>query len=267
MKKFIAVLLSAVMLLGLLAGCGAQTPAPETTEGTYATPMAAGMVVLYANAAVNVSYDADGLVLSIEGVDDYGSALAGEYEDYLGKSCSEVVCDLIGNSFIQGLMTNENNYVMIKLAVGSAMPGSTFMESMQKDAEAAIAEAGSTAKLVVLTTENLDAEGYIDLESAKALMLAALALDGFDSLDGAAAPSEGAYTFTITAGALAGTFKIDAVTGAVYEGEPESNEFEEEDVDVDLDVNVTTEPFVDTAPATTAAASTEATESAGEENA
>ena len=264
MKKFFAILMSAVMLLGLLAGCGAETPAPETTEGTYATPMAAGMVVVYANAAVNVSYDADGLVLSIEGVDDYGSALAGEYEDYLGKSCSEVVCDLIGNSFIQGLMTNENNYVMIKLAIGSALPGSTFLESMQKDAEAAIAEAGSTAKLVVLTTENLDENGYIDLESAKTLVLAALALDGFDSLDGAAAPAEGAYTFTITAGALEGTFKIDAVTGAVYEGEPSEGEFEEEDVDIDIDVAATTEPFVDTAAATTAAPTAEVTDPAEE---
>ena len=174
MKKILAILMSAIMLLGLLAGCGAK--APEATEGTNApvNPVAAGMLVLNVNGAVNVSYDADGLVMNLEGADINGEVLVGEYVDYLGKSASEVICDLITSSKMAGFMLPEVNYVVVKQAVGSALPGATFLETIEKDAEAAIAAAELTAELIMLTEDNLDEDGYINLESAKGILLAAL---------------------------------------------------------------------------------------------
>lgn len=258
MKKFLAVLMSAILLLAILAGCGNETP--DTTEGTnpVATPIAAGMLVLNANGTVNISYDADGLVLDIEGADDNGSILVGEYTDFLGKSCSEVICDLIGNSIVLGHMDQDVLCVMIKQAVGSALPGSTFLETIQKDAEAAIAAGNSKAKVILLTEENLDEQGYINLESAKALMLAYLGLETFDTLDGTIAPINGLYGFSVIAGDLEGDYIVDAVTGGVFEGTLDGVEtdedLDEEFVEPDATEDVTAEdPTVEQVVETTAA--------------
>lgn len=245
MKKFLTVLMSAVLLLGILAGCNTNQPSgTDATGSAVSTPVAAGMLVLNANASVNISYDDEGLVLNVEGADDDGSSLAGEYTDYLGKSCSEAVCDLIGNSKVVGFLNDEANYVMIKLAVGSALPGATFLETIQKDAEAAIAQAESNAKLVFLTEENLDDEGYINLESAKQLMLAHLALESFDTLDGTTEPINGVYGFAVTAGELEGDFIVDAVTGDVFEGELEGTSSGDEQLDEEINTVDPTEEVV-----------------------
>lgn len=261
MKKIFAILIAAVMLLGLLAGCGNDTSTPtNTTADSVANPTAAGLLVLNTGAALNITYDADGLVMDIEGADDNGSILAGEYSDYLGKSCSEVVCDLIGNSIVQQLLTGDVHYVMIKLALGSSTPGATFIETIQKDAENALTTGGSDAKLVVLTTDRLDENGYIDLDAAKDVALAALALDDFDVLDGTVTPIEGKYNFSITAGSLEGRYIVDAVTGAVYEGELDGATFEDENPDEGLIEDIIDETIEETTPSTSAATEPAVTE-------
>ncbi len=222
MKKILAILMSAVLLLGLLAGCGGvKEEQPIATEGTQSvvTPSTVGMLVLNVNGSVNITYDADGLVLNVEGIDTNGTSLAGEYTDYLGKSCSEVVCDLITNSKMSGIMSDNYHCVMIKQAIGSALPGATFLETIQKDAEAAVATVELDATVVLLTENELDEDGYINLESAKALIVAALGVDNLDTLDGTISPIDGLYGFTITAGALEGDYIVDAVSGLVVEGQ------------------------------------------------
>ena len=241
MKKIIAVLMSALLLVGVLSACGGNETATPTESKTVSTPIAAGMLVLHVNGAVNISYDADGLVLNIEGADENGSILVGEYENYLGNSCSETICELISNSAAQGLFDEFVNYVMIKLAHGSALPGATFMETIQKDAEAAVAEVSANAKLLVLTEENLDEDGYINLEAAKDLLLAHLASDDFDVLEGEPTPSDGLYSFRITIGDLEGSFLVDAVTGVVCEGDLAEDSFLEDEADDLVEITDPTE--------------------------
>ena len=262
MKKFIAIMLSAVMMLGILAGCGVAEPAPTAAAGDgVSTPMAAGLLVLNAAAAINISYDADGLVLNVEGIDDNGSTLASDYTDYLGKTCSDAICDLIAASIHSAFLTPEENYVMIKPAMGSTLPGATFLETIQVDTEAALASAGSTAVLVMLTEENLDSDGYINLETAKQLMLAHLARDSFDTLDGTPTPVNGQYSFRVTIGDVTEDLVVDAISGDVYEGTLEEATFEDDMQDDAIDiVEPTNEVIVETQPATSEPHSTVVTE-------
>lgn len=244
LRKLFAVLMSAVMLLGLLAGCnnaGNAGTTAATEDTTMANPIASGMLVVNANASVNVSYDNNGLVLELEGIDDNGKELVSEYQDYLGESCSTVVCTLIKNSSAVGYLT-ESNYVMIKQAVGSQLPGTNFMEELTTDAKAALEAVKSSALLLVFAEKDLDENGYINLESAKALTLASLKLDNFDSFNGTTAPVNGVYSFHVTAGTLEEDLLVDAVTGSVYTGILNTND---EDVNLDGDDEIGTEPVTD----------------------
>lgn len=268
MKKILALVLSLVLVLGLFAGCGgeildgitgggssnssnsadknsttAPTGAHNGIEGTTSANIT-GMLVLNVNAAVNISYDANGNVVEISGADENGEILATEYEGYNGKPCSDVVCELIANSKLAGHMTEEVSYISIKQAVGSTSPTENFLEAIKLDAEAALAEAGSTARLIVLSTDNLDADGWIDLESAKALAMAYLAIDSFDLLEGTDSPIDGLYSFRITSGSyLDEKVLVDALTGSVCPGDLSDVEYN----DVWLeDEELTTEPTEDT---------------------
>lgn len=248
MRKVFAVLISAAMLLGLLAGCnnaGDTNTTGATTDTTQMIdPIASGMLVLHANGAVNVSYDNDGLVLSIEGADKGGEELIAEYTDYLGESCADVICTLIKRS--QNTDNPEmNKYVMIKQAFGSTLPGTNFLEELTTDAKAALEAAKSSAKLIVLTEEDLDEKGYINLESAKDLVLAYLSLDSFDSFDGTTAPVDGVYGFNIVAGNVDEDLLVDATTGSVYSGILSN---QEDDSLLDPDDIVDTEPTEEEKP-------------------
>ena len=264
MKKILALVLSLVLVLGLFAGCGEdlldgivgggsnsstdKNSTPTPTGGSNGNEEVAnanivGMLVVNANAAVNVSYDNKGNVLEVSGANENGDILASEYTNYADKPCSEVVCDLIANSSLSGYLTTEVNHVVIKQAVGSASPAENFLETIKLDAEAALAEAGSTAKLLVLSTANLDEDGWIDLESAKALALAFLSIESFDLLEGTDAPIDGCYSFRITSGSyLDETVVVDGITGDVYQGELDDVEYNDEWLDEELP----TDPIEDT---------------------
>lgn len=241
MRKLLAVAMSAVMLLGLLAGCNAgnaETTGATEDSSTMANPIASGMLVVNANGTVNVSYDNDGLVLSLEGADDNGDELVAEYPDYLGEPCADVVCTLIKNSSTAGYLA-ESHYVMIKQSIGSKLPGTNFLEELTTDAKAALEAVKSSALLLVLAEEDLDENGYINLEAAKELSLAYLNLGSFDSFDGTSAPINGVYGFKVTAGIVEEDLLVDAVTGSVYPGVLDTNDEEVQDDDTEIGTDPT----------------------------
>ena len=265
MKKILALVLSLVLVLGLFAGCGEDildgitggnnaANSNSTNKGNFSdstigngggdevsSPNVIGMLVLNVNGAVNISYNSAGNVVNMEGANDNGSVLSNEYENYLDKPCSEVICNLIANSKQAGFLTEEVNHIVIKQAKGSTSPAENFLEALKVDAEVALADAGSAAKLVVLSTDNLDEQGWINLESAKALALAYLVTDTFDLFEGSEAPIDGSYGFHVTVGAIDEKLIVDAVTGDVYQGELEDVDYNDEWLDVDA-----TEPSEDT---------------------
>lgn len=257
MKKILAILLSMVLVLGMFAGCGKNeaggaaggaaagnndsdnNAATGGNSQVSAGDNTYGMLVLNVNAAMNISYDSEGLVVNLEGINENGNILAAEYEDYLSKPVAEVISDMIANSSLSGFMTQDVNYIMVKQAHGSKIPSDDFMTVIATEAEAALTAAEVQAKVVTLTLEDLDEQGYIGLEAAKKLMLAYLCSDSFDLLEGSTSPIDERYGFYVTVGDLEEKLIIHAVTGDVYPGELDGVYYGDEMLDEDVTIEPT----------------------------
>ena len=236
MKKMIALLLAALMLVGILAGCGKgdtnmnqdTTPAGENDGITQ--PEKAGSLVVTANASVVITYGTDGLVLGAEGANKEGVDLLESYEDLTGFSCTELITQIIKDCSVRTNM-GRLNYVVVKMDKESKTPSANFMDSIESAAKKAVEEAKPDAKLVMVKLDDLDANGNITPATAKTLVEAYLEAEQLDGFVGADKPVEGIYSFTVTYGGVEQFLQINANTGSVGEGDQNDQTQESEDVD------------------------------------
>ena len=236
MKKVIALLLCAILLLGLLAACGKEDETggngttPQGNAGEVTETEKAGTIVVTANASVAISYGTDGLVLKVEGLNKDGENLMESYDELLGSSCAEVVNRIIkdcaGRTYMGRL-----SYVAVKQEKDSGNPGTNFWQGIESAAKNAVEGLGAETKLVLITQEMLDADGNIDLATAKALVEGYLQVDALDGIDGTSKPVDGFYSFQVSYDGLEAEVNVNATTGAVGDGvvgdvlqEPEQTE-------------------------------------------
>ena len=85
---FAAVSSLAVVSAVLLAGCGASAK-----EGTALKET--GTLTLSVNPEIQIEYSRNGTVTALTGRNDDGKGIVEAYPDYIGKSCDEVLKDLI----------------------------------------------------------------------------------------------------------------------------------------------------------------------------
>lgn len=258
-NKVLALVLCAVMLLGILAGCneGGQEATGPATGNNHEVPEIYGTIMLNANACVDISFDKDGKVLNIQEVDHDGSQLLADYAGYLQTSCVEVVKDLVAISCQLELLTSEFNDIVIKQHPGSKLPSETFLEELAKAAKEA---SEVSVSVMVLTEEDLDAEGNILPKSAYDVLQCALQVDKFDLIDSDEVLVEGVYTFDVVAGNQEGIYLVEAATGYVFEGvidieDPDLEETEDWEDEFFVPTVETTEPAqADSLPEDTGAA-------------
>jgi len=254
-KKLLALLVSAVLLLGLLAGCGNEkAPAGETAEETAGnTPQAAvlsGMLVLSAQASFKIGYDQEGMVMELSGANEPGETIAATYTDFAGKSCNTVVKELLA-AVADATLLREAKNIVVKLAMGSALPSETFLDGIANAAAEAVADNACTGSVVAIGLDSLDEEGYINAETAQNLLKNQLGVTSFDSYNGDTTPRNDFYTVYVKAGAVEGTYLIDAVTGLITEtvmeetGEPEYIEDEEFDPSFEEEIQETLDEDVE----------------------
>lgn len=222
MKKIIALLLVAVMAMGVFAACGKDSgnDTPTHAEGfeNMQTPEAAGSLLINAAATLSITYGADGLVLNMEGINDDGVELVQMYaEEHFGSSCTDVVNQVVIDCVQKNYMF-DTNYVVIKQNKGSALPGTNFLDSVESAAQRALDTVESKAALVLITEENVSEEGYIDLVTTKVLVEKYLGIEKLDGFDGTDKPIDGMYAFDVTYDDMEERVSVDAITGAVSQG-------------------------------------------------
>lgn len=232
-KKLLALMLGAVLLLGLLAGCGEQkAPAKETVgNDTPKEAILSGMLILTGQASFKISYDQEGMVMEIGAANEDAEAIVSAYTDFAGKSTSTVVKELLTATAEATLLRGAKN-IVVKLAIGSQLPSETFLDGVANTAAEAVADNGATGYVVAIGLEDLDAEGYINAENAQALLKNQLGVTEFELYNGENTPRNGCYTVNVKAGDVEGSYLIDAVTGIITETvdeEPAEPEYVEEE--------------------------------------
>ena len=238
-KKIIALLLSVMMLLGVFAGCGPEAPAQvETTEDPI--PTVAGALVLTAGASMKITYDTEGMVMSVTGYNESGSALANVYPS-MGKSCSTAIKELIAESAKAGYLPETVKNIIVKLADDATMPNEQFLDNLVNDAKSAAQAANSSAVVTGIGPDGLDKDGCINPETAKALLVNQLGEESTATVGGSGILTNGVYLFVVKTNNAQTAYTVDATTGLMSEGtienQPDSGENVDSGNSMDIDVD------------------------------
>ncbi len=209
--KVLALLLCAILTLGLFAGCG-NNETPKETKPIY-DPTPVGMLMVACDATLQITYDGSGLVQKLEAGNEEGQNIVAEYADNepIGITCAELVADLIRKCFGHGYIPMENGNVVIKQAHDSTLPSATFLEDIAKVAQELAAE----KPVVIIRAEDLDENGYITEAAARILLQQTLGLNSPETVRVVGQMEDGQYTFVAIVGGRQNMYSVHVVTGQV----------------------------------------------------
>lgn len=237
MKKIFALLMVATLLLGLLSGCGKEETPNEVPVETLDTSNVVGKLLINVNAAVILSYDAEGLVVTVAGADDNGISLAAGNTDLFGQTCAEAAGKLLADSRLAGFLDNETPYVLIKPEANSTLPSDTFLATVEKRMTDDLTAASYQAAVILLTADDLTDNGFINLAAAEKLMAAFTNME-FDTVDGTSEPIDGVYGFRVSSNNTELDLLVDATTGAVTHGTLDDVVIGDPLVDIETDMEL-----------------------------
>lgn len=230
-KKLIAVILSAIMLLGLCA-CGNNGSTSETTEDLQSSSPI-GTILVSVGAEFQIGYNAKGSATNITSTNDAGHTAVAAMTDAAGQDCSYALCSLLDAASAGNLFGNTKTLV-IRLSLDSQSPYEGFLEKISSDAQTKCDELKSGLAVKLITDAELTEEGFINLATAKELAAKYANLEDVSSLEGAGDPVKGAYAFTFDMFGDTETVIVDANTGHVsLDGEV----LHEEDPDTEQDTS------------------------------
>ena len=208
MKKWICTLLCMTLLLGL-AACSQPASQQQGTTSAVKEPAVFGMLTLNMNAVINISYDKDGLVLSVTPENQIAEEFTANLSASLGASCSKIVCDLV-TAISQSTYAQDQNVILLKQANASQSPSETFLEDIALDAQ----KAAGSRTLVAAAVDTLTDEGYLSLETAKELLAKQLGIETA-ALAGDPIAQDGYYWLSVTEGDMTNEYSVDADLGAI----------------------------------------------------
>lgn len=134
-KLFAAVSSLAVAITVLLTACGAPTQQGTALKET-------GTLTVSVNPEIQIEYNKDGKVTALTGRNDDGKGIVEVYTDYIGKSCEDVLQDLIveineAGYFVDDIDGNKKN-IVLQLEPGSVLPSDDFLANMSASTQEAV---------------------------------------------------------------------------------------------------------------------------------
>lgn len=224
--KLLSLALTAALIVSF-AGCGTNSTTGTATsnEKNYT---ATGTILLSVNPEIEVEYDANGLVIEIEGRNDDGKTIITNYEDFEGKACTEVVSELVQKIYDGGYFANQvdghDKNIVIKLEDGSTCPNDDFLEEVAAGVRKTVSEYGVKSNAMVVDNDDLDDQGRIGIEKAREIVLAQLGLTNGTFSEGEYDLDDGVYELEFVVDNIEYEYEVDAVTGKVLEADQEHND-------------------------------------------
>lgn len=240
MKKLTTLFLILAALMA--AGCGTKTDKDAIlTENASGSPITKtiGSLLLSINPEIEIGYDENGMVLSLEGENEDGKKVLSEYTDYKGKTCETVIDELVKKIYADGYFEkkvdgHEKN-IIIKLEDDSVCPDESFMENLEQTLQDSITECRLTSAPILIDEKDLDTNGLITPEKAKEIVLSQLGLSDAQFIKVFFDPEDQTYEMKFTVDDITYEFEVNASNGKVIESETDTADDIDDGTDSDTD--------------------------------
>nr|WP_298545139.1 PepSY domain-containing protein [uncultured Lachnoclostridium sp.] len=201
-----------------------------------------GRILVSGGPDISISYDKDGTVLEIKGIDRDGKNFLEGQEGYVGKSCKTAVGRLVRRLDEKGWFDEHadgsRKSLVVKAEKGSEYPDDQFMREIEDEVRDVVKDREINVYIKVVGTHSLDGKGYIDRETAEKIVLEQFGLKE-DSLKFKEYElDDGVYEIEVVIQGVGHEVELDAVTGAVLDidrDDDHDGRYDDDDRDDDHD--------------------------------
>ena len=201
-----------------------------------------GRILVSGGPDISISYDKDGTVLEIKGIDRDGKNFLEGQEGYVGKSCKTAVGRLVRRLDEKGWFDEHadgsRKSLVVKAEKGSEYPDDQFMREIEDEVRDIAKDREINVYIKVVGTHSLDGKGYIDRETAEKIVLEQFGLKE-DSLKFKEYElDDGVYEIEVVIQGVGHEVELDAVTGAVLDidrDDDHDGRYDDDDRDDDHD--------------------------------
>ena len=232
--KRMGIVLSAGLLVAGLSACGAG----ESSEGRDAktAPTAvptreavqpAGTLLLSVNPEIELDYDQKGNVLALEGINADGKKVVEAYPDFEGKSCRDVVGDLVTEineaGYFDTTIEGHEKNIILKLAKGSEYPDDDFLEGIAEEVRTTVEANQIGSQALALDEDDYDktlgSKGYISAEAARDIISKQLGRTDLQFVEKEYELDDGVYEIEFLMDGVGYEYEVNAVNGKVQKVE------------------------------------------------
>lgn len=227
-KKLIATVLAATIIF--TTGCTRNQASTNDNQQQVAANEKIGTLLVSVNPEIEIAYDSNGKVLTVEGLNQNGSNIMLSLTDYEGKSVKEVVSTLIdliyNNGYFNETINGQSKNVILKFEADSKYPNDEFAKELTSTVETALANHKLSGTAMVIDADDYQKNGYISEEKAKEIVLAQVGLKEATFTEHEYDLTDGVYEFEFYADGKEYEYEVSATTGKVMEADVENHDWD-----------------------------------------